>query len=158
METKEMKVDPARIRAMRMDKAWSQEHLASLAGLSVRTIQRIETSGMISLESMMAIASAFDVEVQALALQPAAAEAETSTMHCRDYRAPTRGARRWLVYALVCGALVAINLYQHGRISWSVYPLVGWGAILLLLSILPRQGEKDGYEKNGEGGSGAKSR
>ena len=47
-------------------------------------------------------------------------------------------ARRWLIYMLVCGVLVAINLYQRGGISWSIYPLIGWGAALLLRGTTPR--------------------
>ena len=35
-------VDPAVVRKLRESKAWSQDHLAEAAGLSVRTIQRVE--------------------------------------------------------------------------------------------------------------------
>jgi transcriptional regulator with XRE-family HTH domain len=49
------------IRALREERAWSQEHLAALTGLSVRTIQRFETQGKASHESRLALASAFGV-------------------------------------------------------------------------------------------------
>ena len=40
-----MKIDGDKVRILREQKAWSQEHLASVAGLSVRTIQRVESEG-----------------------------------------------------------------------------------------------------------------
>lgn len=59
--------DPARIRALREQRAWSQEQLAEVAGISVRTIQRAETSGNASAETRMALAAALDVPLQAFA-------------------------------------------------------------------------------------------
>jgi transcriptional regulator with XRE-family HTH domain len=57
---------------LREERAWSQEHLASVAGLSARTVQRLEAEGNASLESKMAIAAAFGVEPARLTpeLQP----------------------------------------------------------------------------------------
>ena len=51
------------VRALRERRAWSQEHLAAASGLNVRTIQRIESTGPASLETLNALAAAFDVEV-----------------------------------------------------------------------------------------------
>ena len=41
----EMKIDGNLVRLMREERAWSQEHLASVAGLSTRTVQRLEADG-----------------------------------------------------------------------------------------------------------------
>ena len=38
----DMKLNAERIRTLREQRAWSQEHLATVAGLSTRTLQRIE--------------------------------------------------------------------------------------------------------------------
>lgn len=40
-----MKIDGDKVRVLRERKAWSQEHLATVSGLSVRTVQRVETEG-----------------------------------------------------------------------------------------------------------------
>ena len=40
--TMDMKLNAERIRTLREQRAWSQEHLATVAGLSTRTLQRIE--------------------------------------------------------------------------------------------------------------------
>ena len=39
-----MKIDAKQIRRLREERAWSQEHLATVAGLSLRTIQRVEAA------------------------------------------------------------------------------------------------------------------
>ena len=54
------------IRKRRIDKGWSQETLAQVSGLSVRTVQRIERGGKASLETMNALAAVLDVDVPTL--------------------------------------------------------------------------------------------
>lgn len=62
----EMKIDGNLVRNMREARAWSQEHLAALSGLSTRTVQRLEKDGTASLETRLAVAGAFDVEAESL--------------------------------------------------------------------------------------------
>lgn len=62
----EMKVDSARIREERLSRAWSQEHMAAITGLGLRTIQRIESTGGASHESVAAISSVIEVPVDQL--------------------------------------------------------------------------------------------
>jgi transcriptional regulator with XRE-family HTH domain len=62
----DMRVDSKRIRAERERRAWSQEHLATVSGLGLRTIQRIEKTGAASFESARALASVFEVDVASL--------------------------------------------------------------------------------------------
>ena len=57
-----MKIDPGRLRQLREQRAWSQEQLAEVAGLSVRTVQRAESGGAASLETRMALAAALGME------------------------------------------------------------------------------------------------
>ena len=62
----EMRVNSNRIRSEREKRAWSQEHLADVSGLGVRTIHRIENTGIASLESVKALASVFELEISQL--------------------------------------------------------------------------------------------
>ena len=57
----DMQLNTELVRSLREQRAWSQEHLAEVTGLSVRTIQRLETQGKASHESRLALASAFGV-------------------------------------------------------------------------------------------------
>jgi len=63
-----MKVDARRIRETRISKAWSQEHMADVTGLGLRTIQRIKKTGCASHESIAAIASVLVLPVDELIL------------------------------------------------------------------------------------------
>lgn len=56
-----MRIDTIRLRQMREQRAWSQEQLAEIAGIGVRTLQRVESSGVASPETRMALASALGV-------------------------------------------------------------------------------------------------
>lgn len=64
-----MKVNVKLLLALRKEKAWSQDELATAAGLNLRTIQRIEKDGTASLQSVKALASALDTRIQDLELE-----------------------------------------------------------------------------------------
>lgn len=66
-----MRINSELITASRIKRAWSQEHLAMVAGLGHRTVQRIENSNLASFESLMAIASVLELDVDELQQQSA---------------------------------------------------------------------------------------
>ncbi len=65
-----MQVSAERVRGLRSGKAWSQEHLAECAGVSLRTVQRVEAEGGASHETVMALASALGVSPSDLGALP----------------------------------------------------------------------------------------
>ncbi len=73
----DMKVDSSYLKAQREQRAWSQEHLAEVTGLGLRTIQRIETTGTASYESARSLAAVLGVDIAEL----------------RDLREPAGGPR-----------------------------------------------------------------
>ncbi|WP_100644603.1 helix-turn-helix domain-containing protein [Alteromonas facilis] len=54
------------VKKMRMERNWSQEQLAEFCGLSVRTIQRVESGNKASIETLMSLASVFEVDISIL--------------------------------------------------------------------------------------------
>jgi transcriptional regulator with XRE-family HTH domain len=62
----DMQIDAGKIRAERERRAWSQEHLALASGLSLRTVQRVESSGAASFETTRALAAVFELPVDQL--------------------------------------------------------------------------------------------
>ena len=58
-----MKINKVSVVALRNSQNWTQEDLAAAAGVSVRTIQRVETMGTGSQETSKALAAAFDVDI-----------------------------------------------------------------------------------------------
>jgi transcriptional regulator with XRE-family HTH domain len=109
----EMKIDSKLIRAEREKRGWSQEHLANVAGLSLRTIQRIENAGSASFESATALASVLAVEVADLrACEPEPSREGAIRL---SLELPLR-----LALAAFSGVLVALHF------RWSYYS--NWGA------------------------------
>jgi len=51
------------VRKLRLQRGWSQEHLAALTGLTSRTIQRLERGQRPSLDSQQALAAVFEVDI-----------------------------------------------------------------------------------------------
>ena len=68
--------DAAKIRRWREERHWSQEHLADLAGIGLRTVQRIEKGEQASGETLKALAAAFNVDVMALTVDARSQAAE----------------------------------------------------------------------------------
>ena len=54
------------LKKLRENRRWSQEQLAIMAGLSVRTIQRIESGRSASIESLKSLASVLEVSISTL--------------------------------------------------------------------------------------------
>jgi transcriptional regulator with XRE-family HTH domain len=54
------------VKKLRTNKNWSQEQLASFSGLSIRTIQRVESGQSASIETLKALASVFEVDISKL--------------------------------------------------------------------------------------------
>lgn len=57
------------MKELRQERSWSQEQLADLSGLSLRTVQRIEASNKAGYESLRALALAFEIDVSCLELE-----------------------------------------------------------------------------------------
>ena len=74
------------IKELRKAKAWSQAHLANASGVSMRTIQRLERTGNCADETLLAIATALDIDVQFLTEGP-------SHLSPTIFRAPEKNTR-----------------------------------------------------------------
>jgi transcriptional regulator with XRE-family HTH domain len=54
------------LKKLRAEKNWSQEQVATFSGLSIRTIQRVESGQSASLETLKSLASVFEVNISKL--------------------------------------------------------------------------------------------
>ena len=96
-------VDSKLIRLEREKRAWTQEHLAKAAGLSLRTIQRVEKTGAASFESVRALAAVFELSVADLR-DPAPVEEP----HDAPARRLVPGLSARLLLAIASGAACGI--------------------------------------------------
>jgi transcriptional regulator with XRE-family HTH domain len=55
-----------KIKSLRQQRAWSQAQLAEVANISIRTVQRVELIGRCSQKTLLALASAFEIDVSEL--------------------------------------------------------------------------------------------
>lgn len=123
------------VRKLRLERAWSQEQLAELSGLSVRTIQRIERGQNPGLESLKALAAIFEVDVADLTPQVAVEEAmpERPTLtsdekEALEYVRDVKGFYSHLLsYVVVIGALSIYNLVYSPDYFWAGWAAFGWG-------------------------------
>ena len=110
-----MKINAQLVITLRNRRSWSQEELATAAGLNLRTIQRIESEGVASLQSRKALASAFDVEVDELDLQ------EKQIMKTFEYKTMTFKAG---VFSGKPTDTVAASLTREGEQGWRLREMV----------------------------------
>jgi transcriptional regulator with XRE-family HTH domain len=66
MASKPNRLRADRVKQERLKRGWPQGQLADIADVSLRTVQRLEKDGIAALETLKAIASAFEVDVEFL--------------------------------------------------------------------------------------------
>jgi uncharacterized membrane protein YhaH (DUF805 family)/DNA-binding XRE family transcriptional regulator len=109
-----MNIDSARLRELRTARQWSQEQLAQLSGLNLRTVQRLESGARVSMESLRALAAVFEVPADTLLARdatsrPAALEAmREGVMRGLDFTGVTSRADFWW-FALAVAMVVALG-------------------------------------------------
>jgi len=54
------------VKKLRTERNWSQEQVAIFCGLSIRTIQRVESGQSASLETLKSLASVYEVDISKL--------------------------------------------------------------------------------------------
>lgn len=107
-----MEINSARLRELRVARQWSQEQLAKLSGLNLRTIQRLESGAKISTESLRALAAVFEVPAESLLAsdpkpsQPAVQAIREGVLRGLEFTGTTPRAEFWW-FALAVGMLLA---------------------------------------------------
>jgi transcriptional regulator with XRE-family HTH domain len=130
-----------RFKQLRLDHAWSQEQLAQIAAVSVRTIQRIENGEQPSLETLSALAAVFEVDVAELAeheVRQSGGSPDGAALDRRIREAHLRLAEERRFYRnlftaiLVCAVLYVINRFSSSATHWFIWPVLIWGALLAI--------------------------
>ncbi|PSH23081.1 DNA-binding protein [Yersinia pseudotuberculosis] len=132
-----------RIRELRLARAWSQEQLAELCSLNVRTIQRIENGEQASLETLSAIAAVMDLKVSELyrADSPQAQDTPTEAVDQRvvDARSAVENEmdflRQLLRVVILCSVLFVINWFTSPGYIWAWWVVLGLSIPLGLRAI-----------------------
>jgi transcriptional regulator with XRE-family HTH domain len=134
------------VQTLRLQKGWTQEQLALISGVGVRTIQRIERGQTASDETLKSLAAAFDLDFQALkepqpmtvVSQPPALPDARRAEELLAFDHVRRVKRFWfqlLAWALVVPTLAAVNLAHSPRFLWFLFPAGFWGLALVLAAL-----------------------
>ncbi|MEM7292794.1 MAG: 2TM domain-containing protein [Pseudomonadota bacterium] len=117
------------IKELRIGKGLSQEELAQVADISVRTLQRIEAGDKPSLESARALASALDVSLPTIQGE---VDPDSPPPDAIRYVKKVRGFYGHLTqYVAVIALLFVINLLTSPGYIWAIFPALGWGVGVL---------------------------
>ncbi|MCW8943742.1 MAG: 2TM domain-containing protein [Sedimenticola sp.] len=146
------------LKQKRLERAWSQEQLADISGLSTRTIQRVEQGGTASLETLKSIASAFDTDVSLLqsraenaaplveATSTLAVEQESMSASDNRENRIAKFHRHLIIYLVVNPGLFLIDIMTSSDSLWFYYPLFFWGIAIAIKGFLayglPDRGKK----------------
>lgn len=96
------------VRSERQRRGWTQQHLADAAGMSLRTVQRIEKQGLASNESVSALSAVFEVERQTLLTDDA-----------------TRAAGKKLRVGALVAAAAAVGASAGALMTWLLMSAAG---------------------------------
>jgi len=146
------KTDTAKIKRWREERHWSQEHLAQLAGIGLRTLQRIENGQQASSETLKALANAFSVDVVALSVDP---EVEAAQIVRNRQTEAVRALRlSFLIhaacYVVVAAVFMTISIglgafVMKWPLLWVTVALLGHGAALAVVELVTRFDRQGGY-------------
>lgn len=122
------------VKQLRLQRAWSQEQLAELTGLSVRTIQRIENGDRPGLETLSALAAVFEVNVAEISGDSSAGHEESLDLRIEEAKErverESRFYRSLTVAVVVCALLAVLNWLTGSESYWSAWVAIIWGALL----------------------------
>ncbi len=126
------------VQKLRLQHGWSQEQLADLSGVSVRTIQRIEQGKSASAESLKNLGAVLDVSFQELRETTMTTTTLDNATVSNDEALALRKVRKLrgfyihaMQYAVVIPILASINFFSGAGYPWAIWPALGWGAGLL---------------------------
>lgn len=98
-----MEINASRIKAIRQQHQWTQQQLADMCGVSLRTVQRVEKEGNAASETIMSLCAVFEVPREDLLVVPKLDESEWQTIKIGNQFVMIIGAA---VSGLVTGATI----------------------------------------------------
>ena len=120
------------VQKLRLQRGWSQQQLAELSGLNVRTIQRIEKGQEPSVESLKSLAAVFNVEFSTLKEQGMVnvineSQSAEEILAFNQVRKLKGFYIHLAQYVLVVALLTVINALTTPNRWWVQWVIMGWG-------------------------------
>ena len=119
------------IKKLRLQRGWSQDQLAQMAGLNIRTIQRIERGHKAGMETLKSLAAVFEVEYSTLTQETKmyphesiSSEEQMALEYVRELKAFYSHA---ISYVFFIALLFLINYLTNSDYWWAGWAALGWG-------------------------------
>ena len=129
-----MQINAQRVTDLRRKCSWSQDELATAAGINLRTIQRVENTGTASLQTLKAIASALEADLDDFKRTP------EKTMTKYEYKTLVLPFKTGFLNQVVPDIASALN--KEGadgwRLSQTIAPIGSGGSSVSVIAILER--------------------
>lgn len=122
------------VKNLRLKHGLSQEQLASMTHLSTRTIQRIEKDDTVSIESLNLLAKVFNMDTQELQMILEERKNDNIAYDTKQVLCRKKINQKVLIFVLVNLMLFTINMITNAHHWWFLYPLFGWGTLLIYKS------------------------
>ena len=129
---------PVLVHKLRVQRGWSQEQLAELSGLSVRTIQRLERGRKASAESLKALAAVFEVDFGTLREPTMTTIHEEQKVSAEEALALAKVRKikgfyiHVIEYVLIIAFLALVNFLTAPRVIWVQWAAIPWALVLAL--------------------------
>ena len=136
------------LQQRRLDRGWSQEELAMHAGVSARTIQRIETGKRASLETLKCLAAVFETTVSELVQeqtmtpkttppsQPNALQAEMEKQAIAYVQNVKAFHMNWITALVILPLLYILNQRLSPEFDWFIIVALCWGGAIALHALV----------------------
>ena len=125
------------VQKLRLQRGWSQQQLAELSGLNVRTIQRIEKGQEPSVESLKSLAAVFNLDFSTLKEQGmdnviSETQSAEEILAFNQVRKLKGFYFHLAQYVLVISLLTVINALTMPKYWWVQWVIMGWGIGIFL--------------------------
>ena len=120
------------VQKLRLQRGWSQQQLAELSGLNIRTIQRIEKGQEPSVESLKSLAAVFNLDFSTLKEQGmdnviSESQSAEEILAFKQVRKLKGFYIHLAQYVLVIAVLTVVNALTTPNRWWVQWVIMGWG-------------------------------
>ncbi len=124
------------VRKLRLQRGWTQDQLAEFAGISVRSVQRIERGADASLETSKALAAVFEVDLSTLqdgatpmtTHESIAADEKEAIEYVKGIREFYQHLFMFATFAIVFPAAFGGTMgFDNPKVQMMILALAGWG-------------------------------
>lgn len=118
------------IRKLRLQEGWSQEQLAEMSGLSVRTVQRIEQGSNASIDSLKSIAAVLNVDFAKLQPEESTMSNEHISEQEQNIISQVKELKEFyghlFSYVITMPVLFVVNNMTSPQYAWVWWVFMGW--------------------------------